>query len=86
MHMIQCCVTTGWTYLVLSSFVLFVPNLEWLVTRIPEGITIPLCSLLGVYASLIEILPSMLVFGQKARPWETFKILFKMVEWFPLNR
>jgi hypothetical protein len=36
----------GWTYLVSSSFILFASNLEWLVTKIPEGvfIIIFLCS------------------------------------------
>jgi hypothetical protein len=28
----------GWIYLAFSSFILFSPNLEWLVTIIPEGI------------------------------------------------
>jgi hypothetical protein len=28
----------GWTYLALSSFILFASNLEWLVAKIPDGI------------------------------------------------
>ena len=38
MDVIQCCMMIGWTYLALSSFILFASNLEWLVTKIPEGI------------------------------------------------
>jgi hypothetical protein len=30
---------------------------------------------------LLEVL----VLGQKACPWETFKLLFKLVKWFPLQ-
>ena len=29
--------------------------------------------------------PKVLVLGQKARPWESFKLWFKMVKWFPLH-
>jgi hypothetical protein len=37
-NVIQCCMMIGWTYLTLSSFILFASNLEWLVMKIPEGI------------------------------------------------
>jgi hypothetical protein len=30
-------------------------------------------------------LPKVLVLGQKARPWETFELHFKLVKWFPLQ-
>jgi hypothetical protein len=38
MDVIQCCLMIGWTYLALSSFVLFASNMQWLVTKVPEGI------------------------------------------------
>ena len=43
MDVIQCCMMVGWTYLALSSFILFASNLEWLVTKIPKGIFSQLC-------------------------------------------
>jgi hypothetical protein len=37
-HLIQCCMMIGWTYLVLViPLIFFAPILERLVTRIPEG-------------------------------------------------
>ena len=30
-------------------------------------------------------LPKVLVLGQKAHPWETFELCFKLVKWFPLQ-
>jgi hypothetical protein len=38
MDVIQCCLMIGWTYLALSSFILFASNLQWLVTKVVEGI------------------------------------------------
>ena len=38
MDVIQCCMMISWTYLALSSLILFASNLEWLVTKIPKGI------------------------------------------------
>ena len=38
MDVIKCYMIIGWTYLTLSSLILFASNLEWLVTKIPKGI------------------------------------------------
>ena len=37
MDVIKCCMIIGWTYLALSSLILFASDLEWLVTKILEG-------------------------------------------------
>ena len=69
MDVIKCCMIIGWTYLASSSFILFALNLEWLVTKIPEGIF----SQLYFYAHFTWALwkknscylPKVLVLGQK---------------------
>ena len=71
MDMIKCCKIIGWTYLALSSLILFASNLEWLVTKIPKGIF----SQIYFYAHFTMVsqqkgesswyLPKVLVLGQK---------------------
>jgi hypothetical protein len=37
-NVIQCCMMIGWTYLAHHPSFFFASNLEWLVTKIPEGV------------------------------------------------
>ena len=76
MDVIQCCMMISWTYLVLSSFVLFASNLKWLVTKIPEGII--------TKGESSCCLPESACFSTEAHPWETFKSCFRLVRWSPL--
>ena len=71
MDVLKCCMINGWTYLGSSSFILFASNLEWLVTKIPEGIFLQIY----FYAHFTKAsqqkgesscyLPKVLVLGQK---------------------
>ena len=89
-NVIQCCMIIGWTYLTSSSFILFASNLEWLVTKIPEGIFSQLYSMLisqGYHNRRWKLILSSksACFRTEARPWETIELCSKLVKWFPSN-
>ena len=71
MDVIKCCMIIGWTYLESSSFILFASNLEWLVTKRPEGIFFTIMFLCSLHKGIIakgespRYLPKVLALGQK---------------------
>ena len=81
----------GWTYLALSSFILFASNLDLPSDKNTQSnilTVIFLCSFdKGITAKGENscYLLKVLILGQKAHPWETFELRFKLVKWFPLQ-
>jgi hypothetical protein len=79
--MIQCCTMIGWTYLVSSSFILFALNLEWLVTKILEGIFLQLY----FYTHKDKKVKAHACFRTRTCPWETFELVLNWWSGFPSN-
>ena len=90
MDVIKCCMIIGWTSLASSSFTLFASNLDWLVTKIPEGIF----SQLYFYAHFTNASQQKVkayVISRKCLFWDKLVLgkpsnfIFSLMKWFPLQ-
>ena len=90
MDVIKCCMINGWTYLTSSSFILFASNVEWLVTKIPEGIFSQLCfyahfTRVSRQKVTTHIISRKCLFQDRSSSLENLRIALRLVKWFPLQ-
>ena len=91
MDVIKCCMIIGWTYLVLSSLILFASDLEWLVTKITRRnifIIIFLCSFhKGITTKKVKahVISRKCLLQDKSSSLGNLLIALKLVKWFPLQ-